>query len=36
MTKQQIKKFAAELGLSVNSLMNAQIRQMLRDRKALL
>ena len=35
-TKQQIKEFAAELGLSVSSLMNVQLRQMLRDKKALL
>ncbi len=35
-TKQQIKEFAAELGVPVSVIMNAQIKQMLRDRKILL
>jgi len=32
-TKQQIQEFAAELGLPVSVIMNAQLKQMLRDRK---
>ncbi|HTE22161.1 MAG TPA: hypothetical protein VK674_03905 [Candidatus Limnocylindria bacterium] len=32
-TKEQLKKFAAQLGLPVSALMNAQIKQMLRTRK---
>ncbi|MGC1176456.1 MAG: hypothetical protein WA843_00135 [Candidatus Saccharimonadales bacterium] len=32
-TKQQIQEFAAELGVPVSVIMNAQIKQMLRDRK---
>lgn len=35
-TKQQIQEFAAELGVPVSVIMNAQIKQMLRDRKILL
>lgn len=34
--KQQIKEFAAELGVPVSVIMNAQIKQMLRDRKVVL
>lgn len=30
-TKKQLKEFAAKLGLPVSALMNAQIKQMLRD-----
>jgi len=30
-TKQQLKAFAAQVGLPVSALMNAQIKQMLRD-----
>lgn len=32
-TKQQVQAFAAELGLPVSAILNAQIKQMLRDRK---
>jgi antitoxin component of RelBE/YafQ-DinJ toxin-antitoxin module len=32
-TKQQLKAFAAEVGLPVSALMNAQIKQMLREGK---
>lgn len=32
-TKQQIQEFAAELGMPVSVILNAQIKQMLRDRK---
>lgn len=32
-TKKQIQEFAAELGVPVSVIMNAQIKQMLRDRK---
>lgn len=35
-TKQQIQDFAAELGMPVSVIMNAQIKQMLRDRKIIL
>jgi antitoxin component of RelBE/YafQ-DinJ toxin-antitoxin module len=35
-TKQQIQEFAAELGIPVSVIMNAQIKQMLRDRKLIL
>jgi antitoxin component of RelBE/YafQ-DinJ toxin-antitoxin module len=35
-TKQQLQKFAAELGIPVSVIMNAQIKQMLRDRKIVL
>jgi antitoxin component of RelBE/YafQ-DinJ toxin-antitoxin module len=35
-TKQQIQEFAAELGVPVSVIMNAQIKQMLRDRKIVL
>ena len=35
-TKQQIQEFAAELGVPVSVIMNAQIKQMLRDRKIIL
>jgi len=35
-TKQQLKEFAAELGVPVSAIMNAQIKQMLRDRKIVL
>lgn len=35
-TKRQIQKFAAELGVPVSVIMNAQIKQMLRDRKVVL
>jgi antitoxin component of RelBE/YafQ-DinJ toxin-antitoxin module len=35
-TKQQIQEFAAELGVPVSVIMNAQIKQMLRDRKVVL
>ena len=35
-TKQQIQEFAAELGVPVSTIMNAQIKQMLRDRKIVL
>jgi len=32
-TKQQLKAFAAQLGLPISALMNAQIKQMLRSGK---
>ena len=35
-TKQQLQAFAAELGVPVSVIMNAQIKQMLRDRKIVL
>lgn len=35
-TKQQIQAFAAELGVPVSVILNAQIKQMLRDRKIIL
>lgn len=35
-TKQQIQEFASELGVPVSVIMNAQIKQMLRDRKVVL
>lgn len=35
-TKRQIQEFAAELGVPVSVIMNAQIKQMLRDRKVVL
>ena len=35
-TKLQIQEFAAELGVPVSVIMNAQIKQMLRDRKIIL
>jgi antitoxin component of RelBE/YafQ-DinJ toxin-antitoxin module len=35
-TKEQLQKFAAELGVPVSAIMNAQIKQMLRDRKIIL
>ncbi|MGH7142128.1 MAG: hypothetical protein ACREF5_01480 [Candidatus Saccharimonadales bacterium] len=35
-TKRQIQVFAAELGVPVSVIMNAQIKQMLRDRKIVL
>ncbi len=35
-TKKQIQEFAAELGVPVSVIMNAQIKQMLRDRKIIL
>lgn len=35
-TKQQLQEFAAELGIPVSVIMNAQIKQMLRDRKIIL
>ena len=35
-TKQQNQEFAAELGVPVSVIMNAQIKQMLRDRKIIL
>lgn len=35
-TKQQIQEFAAELGVPVSVIMNAQIKQILRDRKIML
>jgi len=35
-TKKQLKEFAAELGVPVSAIMNAQIKQMLRDRKIVL
>jgi antitoxin component of RelBE/YafQ-DinJ toxin-antitoxin module len=35
-TKQQLQEFAAELGIPVSVIMNAQIKQMLRDRKIVL
>lgn len=35
-TKLQIQAFAAELGVPVSVIMNAQIKQMLRDRKIVL
>lgn len=35
-TKEQIQEFAAELGVPVSVIMNAQIKQMLRDRKIVL
>lgn len=35
-TKLQIQKFAAELGVPVSVILNAQIKQMLRDRKVIL
>jgi antitoxin component of RelBE/YafQ-DinJ toxin-antitoxin module len=35
-TKTQIQKFAAELGVPVSVIVNAQIKQMLRDRKIVL
>lgn len=31
-TKRQMQKFAADLGLPVSAILNAQIKQMLRDR----
>ena len=31
-TKQQMQKFAAELGIPVSAILNAQIKQILRDR----
>ncbi|MGH7868628.1 MAG: hypothetical protein ACREP9_13620 [Candidatus Dormibacteraceae bacterium] len=34
--KQQLQIFAAELGVPVSVIMNAQIKQMLRDRKVVL
>jgi antitoxin component of RelBE/YafQ-DinJ toxin-antitoxin module len=34
--KRQIQEFAAELGVPVSVIMNAQIKQMLRDRKVIL
>ena len=36
LTKRQIQEFAAELGVPVSVIMNAQIKQMLRDRKIVL
>jgi antitoxin component of RelBE/YafQ-DinJ toxin-antitoxin module len=35
-TKAQIQAFAAELGVPVSVMLNAQIKQMLRDRKVVL
>jgi antitoxin component of RelBE/YafQ-DinJ toxin-antitoxin module len=35
-TKREIQEFAAELGVPVSVLMNAQIKQLLRDRKVTL
>jgi antitoxin component of RelBE/YafQ-DinJ toxin-antitoxin module len=35
-TKQQLQAFASELGVPVSVIMNAQIKQMLRDRKIVL
>ena len=35
-TKLQIQEFAAELGVPVSFIINAQIKQMLRDRKIVL
>jgi antitoxin component of RelBE/YafQ-DinJ toxin-antitoxin module len=35
-TKRQIQEFAAELGVPVSVIMNAQIKQMLRDRRIIL
>lgn len=35
-TKEQLQRFAAELGVPVSAIMNAQIKQMLRDRKIIL
>lgn len=35
-TKRQLQKFAEELGVPVSVIMNAQIKQMLRDRKVVL
>ncbi len=35
-TKQHLQEFAAELGVPVSVIMNAQIKQMLRDRKVIL
>jgi len=32
-TKERLKEFASQVGLPVSALMNAQIKQMLRDRK---
>lgn len=32
-TKEQLKEFAAQVGLPISALMNAQIKQMLRDGK---
>lgn len=34
--KKQIQEFASELGVPVSVIMNAQIKQMLRDRKIIL
>lgn len=34
--KHQVQEFAAELGVPVSTIMNAQIKQMLRDRKVVL
>jgi antitoxin component of RelBE/YafQ-DinJ toxin-antitoxin module len=34
--KRQIQEFAAELGIPVSVIMNAQIKQMLRDRRIVL
>ena len=35
-TKQQIQDFAAELGIPVSAILNAQIKQILRDRTVVL
>jgi antitoxin component of RelBE/YafQ-DinJ toxin-antitoxin module len=35
-TKQQLQMFASELGVPVSVIINAQIKQMLRDRKVVL
>lgn len=35
-TKRQLQEFAAQLGIPVSVIMNAQIKQMLRDRKVVL
>jgi antitoxin component of RelBE/YafQ-DinJ toxin-antitoxin module len=35
-TKQQLQLFASELGVPVSVIINAQIKQMLRDRKVVL
>lgn len=35
-TKQEIQDFAAELGIPVSAMINAQIKQMLRDRSIVL
>ena len=35
-TKEELKKFAAELGLPVSAILNAQVKDMLRKRRVVL